>query len=210
MKIKNKQLPKVLKGINGSNDTKTIKLRFRTTKKKGFSLYLDTCYNGKRNYEFLKLFIFGKNNTQTQDMETQRLAIAIRDKKEEELRQNPLGLQRDNWKMKANFVEYFKSLAEQKQSESVWPSTYNHLLAFTKGKVSFKQIDEKFCESFKVYLESIVSQNTVHIYFSIFKFSLNKAMRDINLPSNTAQFINVRKKDTKVELLARDELSILI
>ena len=84
---------KLIKQIKASNQRKQIKLRVRPTDSKGYSLFLDVWNEGKRQYEFLKMYFYGKTSTINQDQETIRLASAIRDRKEIELLQRRTGFE---------------------------------------------------------------------------------------------------------------------
>jgi hypothetical protein len=165
-----KAVPAILRNLDKVNHKKAIKLRYRALAKHGFSLYLDASHNNKREYQFLKIYILGRKETKAQDKENLQLAIAIRDKKELELLQNKAGFQLDSWKSAANFVEYFKSIADSRPpTERAWRNTYAHLRDFTGGKIQFKNIDERFCESFRDYLLGKVAVNTAVVNFTVLK-----------------------------------------
>ena len=202
--------PSVLKNLNKANHHKQIKLRYKALASGGYSLYLDMWHNGKRQYEFLKIYIEGRRNTLEADREKLRLAIAIRDKRELALMQNDNDLQLSNWKTKANFVEYFKNLADSKAAfEKAWRNTYKHLKDFTKGQISFKQVDPDFCESFKDYLLEHVSTNTAHTYFSKIKAALNKAIKERIIFYNPANGIQIKLKDSNRQFLTLKEVKTI-
>ena len=114
-----KRVPALLKNLDKLNHKKSIKLRYRELQKDAYSLYLDSSQRSKREYQFLKIYILGKKETKKQDKENLQLAIMIRDKKELELLQSKNGFQLTSWKSRANFVEYFKSIAAAKTSFGV-------------------------------------------------------------------------------------------
>jgi len=72
---------RLLKKIKSSNHNKKIKLRYRPTDQKGYSLYLDLWKNGRRQYEFLSLYLEGKTTTLQNDNEILRLAFSMRSKR---------------------------------------------------------------------------------------------------------------------------------
>lgn len=107
------------------------------------------------------------------------------DKKELELLQNQQGFKLGSWKDKKNFVDYFDSIVDQKiESGNTWKGTYNYLKNFTGGRIQFRHIDEKFCESFLSYLSEHVSEMSVNIYYTIFKTVLNQAVKDKIIETN--------------------------
>lgn len=159
-------IPSIIKKIDGLNHNKKIKLRYKMTDGRGYSLYLDLWFDGKRHYEFLKLYLSGKKETLNQDKETLRIASAIRDNKEIELLENHTGFKLTQFKDKASFIDYFTGLLEKKTHHN-WSSCLKHLTDFAGTNLRFKDIDPKFCESFKNYLLSIVDTNTAQGYLQI-------------------------------------------
>jgi integrase len=167
-------------------------------------------HRGQREYQFLKIYILGKEDTKKQDEESLRLAIAIREKRELELIQSEVGFQLDSWKSKANFVDYFGITAESKPpSERAWRSTFSHLKNFTGGKIAFRNIDEKFCESFNEYLLGQVATNTASVDFTIFKSCLNKAVKEKIIELNPARYIRIKMVDVEREFLTMEEIQRL-
>jgi len=157
------------------------------------------------------MYIHGRNDTRKEDNETLEIAKAYRDKKELELLEDQTGLQFGSWRAKANFIEYFLFKVKMKKNDtgSNWNSTYLHLKNFTKGKIQFKHIDEKFCESFKDYLLEKVSNNSVSIYFTVFKTVLKKALKEKIITLNPAIDIQIKGTETVREFLTLDEVKKL-
>jgi hypothetical protein len=57
------------------------------------------------------------------------------------------------FKRDADFVEYFKTLGQSKDTSSkLWEATLNHLSTFTGGKLAFKNINERWLEKGHNYL----------------------------------------------------------
>ena len=202
-----RNLPLILKGLEKVNHKKTIKLRTKELSGNAYSLYLDICHNGTRDYHFLKIYILGKKDSKKQDKENLQVAISIRDKKEIELLQHKAEFQLESWKSKANFVEYFKSFAFSKPIlDTSWRTTYSHLNNFTYGKIQFNNINEKFCESFKRYLLEKVAVNTAAVNLNIFKICLNKAVKEEIIPKNPAKNVVIKKVDVNREFLTFEEV----
>ena len=203
-------VPAILKKLEKINYKKKIRVRYNRLTKGSYSIYFDISFKGIREYEFLKMYIHGKNETRREDNEKIGYAIALRDKKELELLQDQTGLHFGTWKTKANFVEYFKSEVDKKNDTgNTWSSSYVHLYNFTEGKIQFKAIDEKFCEGFKDYLLSKVSKNPASIYFSKFKTTLKIAIKEKIIHSNPAQDINIKMVESKREFLSLEEVKLL-
>jgi len=204
-----KSIPKILKKLNSVNYKKTIKIRYKKLKN-SYSLYLDTYKNNEREYEFLKMYIHGKAEKREEDDKTLRLSIALRDKKELELMQERTGIKNHSWKDKANFVEYFKSIADKKTDVGkTWQSAYNYLKKFTNGKIQIRHIDENYCESFLEYLYNHVSESSANLYFSKFKIALNKTVKDKILLQSPTKNIRLKHIETEREFLTFEELQKL-
>jgi integrase len=197
--------PQILKDFRKLNHNKKIKIRKRFTKDKRYSLYLDLWNDGKRQYEFLKLYLEGKATTYQSDKQILKVACAFRDQKEIELIQIQTGFELSHLKSKANFVDYFSSLTEKKSHHN-WNSCLKHLIDFAGGNITFRNIDKKFCDQFKEYLLSRVDQNTAQSHFAKFKASLNTAVREEIIKENPSQNITISKRDTTREFLTFEEL----
>jgi len=203
------KLPRILHNLNSLNQKKKIKIRFRKLDDGVYSLYFDLWNNGKRNYKFLKLYIWGTKDKKKEDEETLRRAIAIRDHKELDLLQNDTGLNFNDKKSKADFIQYFESLTNKKLSYSSWSSTYFHLKNYFKRGIQFRAITPSICENFKEYLLMKVSNNSAHTYFARFKTALNQAVRDEIITKNPAQGITVKQEDIKREFLTIEDIQKL-
>lgn len=181
--------------------------------------------------EFLGLYIFekAKNPIDKQhNKETLLLAEQIRQKKENQLNKPEIytGYEREQLKIKEqgekNFVEYFKSLADKRKASNHdnWVSAYYYLQTFTKGKVRFADLNEKFFEDFKEYLlttkskrsnKTTLSQNSAVSYFNKLKAALKQAFKDGYLFSDlNAKIESIKQADTRRNVLNIEELNSLI
>ena len=186
MNKENEQLLKIIEGINAS---KKIKIRFRRTPLGHFSVYLDIWHNNKRKYIHLRKYLEGTKDSLNADKEILRYIIAFRDQKELELLMNDTGFEFKTDKTKADFVEYFKSVASKKigSTHRKWMSLYRHLYSFTNGKVMIRSIDVKFCESFYGYINSKCDRSTPKVYYKVFSAALNQLLWDEIITSNPAK-----------------------
>ena len=164
----------------------------------------------KREYEFLKLYIHGDKKNKTIDEENLKLAIELRDKKELELFQKDNSFNLMKGKSKADFVEYFKNISDSKPlTEKAWRNTYKHLHDFTNDRISFKEIDENFCQKFKKFLFQKISQNNSHTYFSKIKCALNQAVKENIISKNPSNNVQIKKEDTERDFLTEEEIKAL-
>jgi len=201
-------LDKYLKSIN---EGKKIKLRAQV-KEKSFHLYLDYHFQNKREKQYLRIYVNNKRTPET--LKKLQEAILLRDRKEIQLfgMSEPEEFRLNKEKYKANFIDYFEFLAiNRKNRDKSWMHSLKHLRIFTENQaITFAMVSKHFSEEFKNYLETNLSQNTAHTYFSKFKTALNHAIQDGILDSvSPAQFITIKKQEVLREFLTLKELQIL-
>ena len=209
-----------------------VHLRKRKQVKTGkVSLYLEV-YKGtikqangknkvKRDYIYLDMYLHEKpKDAQQREYNKQilRKAEAVKTQKEMEIINGEYGFT-DDVKLKGNFIEYFKDQAEtrlqSKGNYGNWDSSIKHLIGYAGQIITFKEIDEDFCEGFKSYLvEDAVtksgknlSSSSVSSYFNKFRACLRKAVRDKIIRENPSLDIKIPKVvEGKREYLTLDEL----
>jgi len=201
-----------------------VTLRQRKKGKK-ISLYLDYYSEGKREYEYLNLYLTPlpeKGKLTKQENEDNRksltMAEAIRSKRLLEIKNEEYGF-RDTEKVKGSFLAYFEQLTEKRRNSlgnwGNWDSTLKHLQKFSSGGISFKDIDKQWLESFKEYLQAetkskngkSLSQNSQSSYFSKISAALKEAVKDGILQSNpAAQVPGIKPGDPEREFLTIEEL----
>lgn len=183
----------------------SVKLRKKKVKK-GYSLYLDIYHEGRRDYVFLKLYL---TKDKESNKETLALAENVRAKKQLEISSSAHGFT-PKFKRKGNFVEYFLKIAKEKKSPKNYTNTLKHLKTFTKGIITFMQVDEKFLKEFKEYLLTKVSKNSASIYFATIKTALNNAIKEKIINENPAQYIDrIKKNEVERTYLTIEELNTL-
>ena len=202
----------------------TVTLRQR---KKGdkISLYLDYYGDGKRDYEYLQLYIMpepekGKltKEQKEENRKTMILAEAIRSKRLLQIKNEEYGF-RDTDKAKGSFIAYFERLTEKRKGSEGnwgnWDSVLKHLKKFAKNGASFKDIDKNWLEDFKTYLISEaksktnkhLSQNSQSSYFSKVTAALKEAVKEGIIQTNPVnQVEGIRSDDPDREFLTLEEL----
>ena len=162
----------------------SVKLRRRKLANGKVSLYLDIYHNGKRQYEFLKLYLDPKDRKGNK--ETLQLAENIRAKRQLEIQSLSYGAV-PQFKRRANFVAYFAQLAEKKNKN--WGQALKYLNAYTSGQVSFASITEQWLEAFRDHLlnDTGLSQSSARLYFAKVRAALRQAFKDKIINSNPAE-----------------------
>jgi integrase len=186
----------------------SVKLRKRKLANGNLSLYLDIYHGGKRQYEFLRLYL---TKDKTTSKETFQLAESIRAKRQLEIQHSEHGFI-PHFKKKANFVDYFERIAVNKPSDHrAWNNTLKHLKEFTDGgRIQFSAVTEDWLETFKTYLLSRVSNNTAHLYFSNIKAVLKQAVKDKIIAINPGDHVSqIKKQNSAVTFLTLEEIQKL-
>jgi integrase len=187
----------------------SVKLRKRKRTGDKYSLFLDVYSNGKRKFEYLNLFLVGNKSL---DRTTLELAENQRAKRQIELQYDSFDFVAPS-KKKENFVDYFQKLVDERPKDrSSWTCTLKKIKEFTNGYVRFIDIDDEWLEGFKRYLlNSKIEQITAYHYYSNFKYSLNRAVKEKILASNPCGLVdNIKKPETKREYLTLEEIKKLI
>lgn len=204
-----------------------IKLRQRL-KGNRFSLYLDKYVAGKREYEYLNLFLTpepekGKLTKEQKDANKQALALAeaIQSKRHLEIINGEHGF-RDREKAKGSFLRYVEHLTVKKNtSESNyanWSSMQKHLQSYVKTDITFKQITKGWVEGFKEHLRTTttstgreLTQNSQLAYYSKFCAALKQAHKDGILHRNPAEEVEgVKPGETERSFLTYEELQAMV
>jgi len=190
-------------------------------------IYLDTQDKEQRRFvpvltkagteKKTKLSEFDKKHNK----ETIALAEAIRAQRQIAIQRGNYGFLSDE-KQKADFVGYFENLAKKRSGSNSdnWLSALHFLKDFTKGAIiSFKSLNEGFCNEFKEYLltttsrkskKASLAQNSAVSYFNKFKATLKQAYKDGYLESDLNNRIeSIKPAETERQYLSFDELQKL-
>lgn len=199
-----------------------MKVTLREREKNGqVSLYLDYYHKGKRQYEYLRLYLIAKPRTpeeRNQNKRTQQLAETIRAKRQIEIQNGVFGVN-DLERINSSFLAYFEVLAEKRKDSDGnygnWLSALKHLKKFSKANVKFSDIDKQWLDDLKHYLvhdaetkrDERLSQNSCVSYFNKVRAALKEAVKDGYLLRNPAEDVEgIKDAETKKEFLTLEEL----
>ena len=217
-----------------------IKIRFKELANGNKSIYLDQYVNGKRTYEFLKLYIIPEvdERAKVENANTMQQANAIKSQRIIELTKNGSGISNNHHKANVLLSEWMEHCIEEK--ESVWQSksfgksmrnaTF-HLNEYFPN-ATLKQVDVNFCRGFLTYLknakrrprktpygetgnnEKPFSGFTIQNYYLSFSTALNMAVRDEIIPFNPfdkmAPYEKPGRPESNREFLTVDEVKKLM
>jgi integrase/recombinase XerD len=178
-----------------------------------------------RDYEYLNLYLIDNPKTpidKQSNKETLQLAESIKSKRELEIKNGIYGFTNE-FKQSTNFIDYFKDQTEKRlQSDGNygnWDSTLKHLIKFAGTKVSFREIDQNFCENFRDYLKNTakktsgqpLSSSSVSSYFNKFRACLKEAVKKKIILSNPAIDVSNPKVIENIrQYLTIDELRTIV
>lgn len=187
-----------------------VKLRQKQLKGGRISLYLDVYHKGKRNYEFLDLYLV---NDKKKDKETEKLAETIRSKREIELYNNKYDFEPADQSV-ITFTDFLKNIDEQfrKKNNRNYDSLLKQVIEYKGRNVDFDSINESWVHGFKDHLLNNLKQSTARIYFLMFRAVLNKAMKRGVIKENPIykyEIENIPKDPPKIDFLNDTELTKL-
>lgn len=139
-----------------------IRLRRRVTPSGHESLYLDIYLDGRRSYEYLKLYLVPERTRADKEAnrQTLQLAEAVRAKRLVELRNGQFGFQRQA-AADIRFFDYYRMLCERRISTESrdnwgnWRSCLHHLKKYERREsITFADITPAWIKGFKDYLEN--------------------------------------------------------
>jgi integrase/recombinase XerD len=171
--------------------------------------------NGKtkvlRDYEYLNLYLSDppKNPIEkNQNKQTLELANVIKAQRELDIKNGQYGFTSD-FKTNTIILEFFKVEVDKrhqsKGNSGNWKSTLKHLTSFVLEYyhlgISFREVDEKFCQGFKDYLVNKatsvagkpLSTGTRNSYYTKFKTCLKQAVKEKIIQSSPAEHIPLPK-----------------
>lgn len=151
-----------------------VKLREKKLANGNVSLYLDIYRNGKRQKEYLKLYLIDATTPLEREQNRQTLATAqaIKSKRLIEMQNGEYSFTRQ-FKEDTPFLEYYRKMVEErhKNPESEgnwgnWRSCLRYLEIYCDEKTTFKDITPEFINGFKDFLnnvEKILTSVPVHV-----------------------------------------------
>lgn len=195
-----------------------IALRQKPLSKGGYSLYLDIYQNGKRNYEFLKLYLVPEVDeaTAAQNQNTIKVANAIKAKRVIEIANGKAGIAKDTTFGKmllVDWIDEYKAGKYGRQNSLTIGRLKKHIANFNDGKaVMMQDVDEAYCKGFISYLANKacglyvgkdgkevegrrIGKNTANLYFVHFASAMNEAVRRKIIACNPTKLLS--KEDKK-------------
>lgn len=213
-----------------------VKLREKVLANGNISLYLDIYRNGKREYEFLKLYLIKERTAQDRKQNEQTLltAQAIRSKRQIEIQNGEYGFTKQ-FKQDIPFLQYYRKMCEERHQNpdsngnwGNWHSCLKYLEVYCDEKTTFKDIDADWIEGFKEYLNTVekntykrtknknselfqgLSQNSKVSYFNKLRACINQAFEERIIPVNPLRGVQgFKQEETERMYLTMNEVEKL-
>jgi len=211
-----------------------VKIRFKKLANGNQSIYLDYYHEGKREYDFLKLYIVPEKTPKDKEANEKTLSLtnAVKAKRIQDIQNEIHGFNRKTSK-KVNLCAYIERIAKEQLAktgnrQSMYHSLLSlncHIKAYRGENIAFAQIDEDYIRGFISYLKTAenkatktktvtIAQNTQHKLYNKFCYILSIAEREGIISINPANKIPVadkpKAKEGKREYLTVNELKKLI
>ena len=221
----------------GKPQKEPVRLREKLLKNGSRSLYLDIYRNGKREYEFLKLYLIHATTPieKEQNRKTLETAQAIKAKRQIEIQNGEYGFTKQ-FKIDTPFLAYYRKMCEERHGNpdslgnwGNWHSCLKHLERYCSESTTFRDIDADWIEGFKDYLENVekdthkrtnkqkdselfipLSQNSKVSYFNKLRACINQAFEDRIIPTNPMRGVEgFKQEETERAYLTLDEVKKL-
>lgn len=215
-----------------------IKLRVKVLSN-SLSLYLDLYKDGKRQYDFLKLYLNEETSSEIKEQNRQTLEIANTILHERIAELNKKGAGFVSSKGKVNLISYILFQADEALKKSGNPHGYyytlqslaKHIAIFSGDSTMFQQVDRAYILRFIDYLKTAknfnykrtgtkrdkditISQNTQHNLFMKFKYVIKKAIKADIIAVNPLDKLEdsdkPKEEEGAREFLTIDEIKKLI
>lgn len=192
------------------NMKQIVKLRVKKLADGQGSYYLDWYRNGKRYYEYLKLYIdlvHTDKATREANKDVERVALNLRNKKEDAiLSEASEGLIKTKSQKTVTVASYMRNYRNYFVSKG---ATSQFVKVFGEN-ITFSTFTEKDVKRFHEHLLSVISSNTVYTYMSCLKSALKEAVKD-NLISASilANFPKCKLYTHPVTYLTIDEVRMM-
>ena len=207
-----------------------IRLRFKELANGNKSIYLDIYRNGKRSYEFLKLYLIPEVDeaTKARNVNTLQAANAIKAQKIIELTNDEAGVTKTSTRSKMLLIDWMNHYSDHKlktgQSAAFHiqiDKAIKHLIKYKGDAVTMKEVDKSYCLGFIDYLNNAkrkdgktMAKVTTAGYFRCLNCALNFAVKEEIIPFNPITKINsddrIKVPESTREYLTVEELKALI
>ncbi len=195
-----------------------VTVRFKQLANGNQSVYLDIYKDGKRTYDFLKLYIIpevGRNKSEARRKNADTMAVVntIKAQRVLDLKNGMSGITASKSKM--NLFDWVEEFKKYKMKISRAPEKIcmlldcvrMHLVKYKGVKIRMCDIDKKYCLGFIDYLKRAkttrggtpLKPNTIKMYYSYLNELLSKAVREGIITNNPINELDKKEKPKRPE-----------
>lgn len=194
-----------------------VRVRYKTLSNRNSSIYLDIYVNGRRKYEFLKLYLVPEKSREDKERnkDTMRVANAVKAKRILDIQNGQYDFLAPS-DSDASFFSFFDNMVESYDGETrkLWDVCRRHLHEYEKREdLTFAEADTEWVKGLVAYFKNTptISVNSSLIYLSKFKRCFNRAVFEgIITVSPFAKIEFPRCEDREREYLTIEEVRILV
>lgn len=206
-----------------------IRLRMKDLSNGNKSLYLDIYRDGKRSYEYLKMYIVPETeeNSRRQNQATLVAANKIKADRIIELTNGEAGIKQAKDEPKVLLLDWMNTYMEnqKKRGKKDWRQilvAMKIIREWVGEKTTLDQVDRAFCQGYIDYLRTDyhprhvdhLAANTAHNYYRALNGALNAAVREdlikVNPYTRISSADKIKKPESKREYMTVDEVRQLI
>lgn len=205
-----------------------IRLRMKDLSNGNKSLYLDIYRDGKRSYEYLKMYIVPETDEYSRRQNQATLVAANKIKADRiiELTNGEAGIKQAKDSPKIYLLDWMNTYMENqkrrgKKDGAQIVTAINILKMYAGEKVTMDMIDKPFCQGYIDYLLTeykpsgkLIMHSTAHNYYRVVNGALNAAVREdiikINPFTRIGSSDKIHKPESKREYMTVDEVRKLI
>lgn len=206
-----------------------VRLRMKPLSNGNKSLYLDIYHNGKRTYEYLKLYLIsdaGDAIAQHQNAITMMAANARKSRRIIEITNSESGIFVPELKEKIFLVDWMQTYLESQQKRGRKDIAQIRVALrivkeYAGENTLLDEVDKAFCKGFLEYLQveyrpkgRRVTDGTLHNYYRCVNSALNAAARAEHIKVNPFNLLapsdKIHRPESKREYLTIDEVRTLI
>ncbi len=205
-----------------------IRLRMKPISNGSKSLYLDIYRNGKRSYEYLRMYIIPEvdDNARKQNIATMTAANAIKSKRIIEMTNGEAGIKMSDEKPKMLLSEWMQLYMDNQESRGKKglhqvKVAMQILKDYAGEQVTMEDVDKTFCKGYIDYLLTEyqpqgkpISRFTAQNYYRVLNCALNAAVRADIIKVNPSNKLDnsekIRRPESKREYMTIEEIRALM
>jgi len=207
-----------------------VRIRFKELNNGNKSIYLDIYRDGKRTYEFLKLYLVPELDPASKVLNEHNLTLANKIKADRiiELTNNATGVTNTSLRSKIKLIDllslYKQSLIDKGKEASSYnvDSLIKSIIRYRGIGITLRQVDKDYCLGYLNFLKTeyrkkngrLLSSTTANGYVTILSAAINMAIRRDYLRENPFNKISpadkIHRPESQRQFLQIDEIKQLI